>query len=290
MKSLLDPAFVAELEVLRRRLEVRARSGRMGERGARRRGASVEFEDHRPYAPGDDLRRIDWAAYARSGEPVLKLFRADEDVVVRLVCDASLSMRVGNPSKLEAAKRIAAAIGYMALAGGERAQLVEATDRAAIRSASSRGKAGLAALLRAVSEVGPSGKTDLGAAIDAVLRRSGRPGALVVISDFFDPGPVIPALTKASAAGHDVSLVQVLAPEELDPTLEGDLTLQDVETGDVLDVTVDGAAILAYRDRLHQLFSGLRAHARRFGSAYVRALSDGPLEPVVRGFVAKEVA
>src|SRR5262245_41387207 len=89
---LLDPAFVRELEALRRRLEVHARSGASGEHVAKRRGGAAEFQEHRAYAPGDDLRRIDWAAYARSGEPVLKLFRAEEDVVSRLVLDASASL------------------------------------------------------------------------------------------------------------------------------------------------------------------------------------------------------
>src|SRR5262245_26947637 len=102
--ELLGAAFVRELEALRRRLEIRARSGAAGEHLARRRGGAAEFHEHRPYAPGDDLRRIDWAAYARSGEPVLKVFRAEEDVVARLVVDTSASLGVGEPPKLEVAR------------------------------------------------------------------------------------------------------------------------------------------------------------------------------------------
>lgn len=120
---LLDASFVRELEVLRRRLEIRARSGGAGEHLARRRGSSSEFHEHRAYAPGDDMRRIDWAAYARSGEPILKLFRAEEDVIARIVCDASLSLGFGEPLKLDTAKKLAAAVGYMTLARSERAQL-----------------------------------------------------------------------------------------------------------------------------------------------------------------------
>ena len=90
--GLLDPSFTRELEALRRQLHIRARSGTVGEHVATRRGASAEFLEHRPYAPGDDLRRMDWLAFARTGEPVLKLFRAEEDVVVRLVVDASGSL------------------------------------------------------------------------------------------------------------------------------------------------------------------------------------------------------
>src|SRR5262249_4365575 len=113
---LLDAAFVRELEALRRRLEIRARSGQGGEHIARRKGSSAESQEHRAYAPGDDMRRIDWAAYARTGDPVLKLFRAEEDVIARIVCDCSASLGFGEPSKLDAARKMAAAIGYMALA------------------------------------------------------------------------------------------------------------------------------------------------------------------------------
>src|SRR3954466_835700 len=98
-RSLLDPTFVRELEALRRRLTLSVRSGSAGERASRRRGGSAEFQDHRPYAPGDDLRRVDWAAFARTGEPVLKLFRAEEDSVLRLLLDASASLGFGSPQK-----------------------------------------------------------------------------------------------------------------------------------------------------------------------------------------------
>src|SRR5262245_49495246 len=105
---LLEAGFVRELEALRRRMQVRARSGGGGEHLAKRRGSSAEFLEHRAYAPGDDLRRIDWLAFARTGEPVFKLFRAEEDVVVRILIDASTSLIAGEPTKIEAAKRVAA--------------------------------------------------------------------------------------------------------------------------------------------------------------------------------------
>src|SRR5215470_18037401 len=159
--ALLGPDFVRELEVLRRRLEIRVRSGGGGEHLARRRGGSSEFQEHRPYAPGDDLRRIDWAAYARTGEPVLKLFRAEEDVVARLVCDASASLGYGEPPKLDVARRLAAAVGYMTLARSERAQVFVAGDGLAREHAPSRGRGGLPALLRALEALEPRGGTDL---------------------------------------------------------------------------------------------------------------------------------
>lgn len=289
-EPLLSASFVRELEVLQRRLEIRARSGGAGEHLARRRGGAAEFQEHRAYAPGDDMRRIDWAAYARTGEPVLKLFRAEEDVIARIVCDASASLDFGAPTKLDAARRLAAAIGYMTLARSERAQLfVAAGDGIAREHAPVRGRSGLAALLRALDAVEAGGGTHLAKAVDAVVRRSPRPGLLCVLSDFFDPGAVTAALGRAAQAGHDVALVQVVAAEEIAPSLEGDLTLEDAETGALLDVTVDAASLEAYAARFAGLCDALRAWARRHGATYVRARSDEPLEDAVRRFVGRSV-
>jgi uncharacterized protein (DUF58 family) len=286
---LLDAAFVRELEVLRRRLEIRARSGGSGEHIAKRRGGSAEFHEHRAYAPGDDMRRIDWAAYARSGEPVLKLFRAEEDIVARIVCDASASLGHGEPVKIDAARRLAAAIGYMTLARSERAQVFVAGEGITKESAAMRGRGGLSGLLKTLDAIAPSGGTDLARAIDSVIQRSYRPGLLVTISDFFDSGPVMTALGRAAQAGHDVALVQVVAPDEVEPSFEGDWALEDAETGALVEVTMDAAAIEAYVLRFAGLCEELRTWARRHRATYIRVRTDEPLEPAIRRFVARSV-
>ena len=289
MSTLLDPGFARELEALRRRLSVRARSGSGGERVASRRGSSAEFLEHRPYAAGDDLRRMDWLAFARTGAPVLKLFRAEEDVVVRLVVDASGSLDFGDPPKLLVAKRLAAAIGYMALASSERAQVLTAGEGLVRVREPVRGRGALAALLRELDEVTASRGTDLTRAIDGAVLRAERPGMLVVTSDFFDPGRFDEALGRAAAAGHDVALVQVLAPEEIEPPWDGDLALEDAESGTTLDVTLDDRAAEAYRERLEGLFAMLRATAKRLRAPYVRVKTDEPLLDAVRRFVSRAV-
>jgi uncharacterized protein (DUF58 family) len=287
--GLLDPTFTRELEALRRQLRLRARSGSGGERVASRRGSSAEFLEHRPYAPGDDLRRMDWLAFARTGEPVQKLFRAEEDVVVRLVVDASASLDVGEPPKFHVAKRVAAAIGYMALASSERAQVLAASDGLVRVREPVRGRGALATLLRELESIAPARGTNLSKAVDGVVLRSPRPGMLVVVSDFLDAGPFEAALGRAASAGHDLALVQVLSPEELDPPWEGDLALEDAETGEVVDVTVDARAIEAYLSRLGGLVSILRTTAKRHRAAYVRLSTRDPLLEAVRRVVARAV-
>ncbi len=283
--GLLDPGFVRELEALRRMLSVRVASGASGEQVARRRGGSTEFSEHRPYAPGDDLRRVDWAAYARTGEPVVKVFRAEEDVLVRLAVDTSASLA---GDKLDRALRVAAAVGYMALAGAERVQVIPFAGTATLRARPVRGRSGLPDLLHTLAGVTAGGTTDLGAAVDAAVAH-GRPGLLVVVSDFLDPAGCARPLRRARAAGHDLALVQVLRRDEMDPRLDGDLVLEDSETGETVDLTADPDVLAAYRARLAALVDDLRAFARAHRASYARTVTDERLEDAVRRVVERRV-
>jgi uncharacterized protein (DUF58 family) len=293
-EPLLDSEFLRELVVLRRRLVSRARSGGLGDGASPRRGGSAEFQEHRPYAPGDDPRRIDWLAYARSGVPVTKLFRAEEDTVVRVVLDASASLDFGNPTKIETSKRFAAAVSYLTLCAGHRAELALAreTERGGSLeplTRAGRGKGSAPALLRSLSAVEARGRGDLARALRVAQESAKRPGLFVVISDFLDSGPVTDVLGQAHAAGHDVALVHVLDPTELEPELGGDFALVDSETGEALNVTLDATAIETYLLRLFGLAEELRAWARRHGAVYLRMTTDDALLPVMRRFVMRNI-
>ncbi len=294
MSSLLDPEFLKRLEALRRRLASEARSGSRGGAVASRRGSSTEFREHRPYEPGDDPRRIDWSASARSGTPMLKLFQADEDRILRLLLDGSASLGFGTPPKLTTAKRLAAALAYVALANSERAQvfLGRDTESGSALGASGvqrRGRPGFAALCRELDPLLAEGQTDLARAVEAVLTRAARPGLLVVFSDFFDQSPWQAALGRAKAQGHDVLLVQILDQEELSPTLEGDFSLEDAETGAELSVSVDASTLESYQGRVRVLFESLRSFAKRHGASYVRLAAHDELEPAIRRLLAHSV-
>jgi len=240
---------------------------------------------------------VDWAAFARTGEPVLKLFRAEEDSVLRLVIDASASLAFGTPQKLEVARRVAAAIGYLALANGQRAQVLIARTPQTHSAARAlerigtprRGRDSLAALLRDLSEPQAGGSTDLARALDQAVQQAGRPGLLVVVSDFLDPGAVTRALTRACSAGHQVALVQVLAREEVEPNYDGDFAFVDAESDAEVQLSMDAAAVDAYVARLAGLVEELRSWSRKHRASYVRITNDEPLEGVVRRFVARAI-
>lgn len=294
MSALLDAAFMRRLESLRRRLASETRSGGSGEGAAPRRGSGAEFREHRAYVPGDDPRRVDWMATARSGEPLVKLYRAEEDRVLRLVVDGSASLGFGTPPKLDTARRLAAALAYLALSGSERAQvfLARGAERGSGLDAAGparRGRKAFPELCRELEAIRAGGTTDLARAIESVLARSARAGMLVVLSDFFDPNPPFTALAHARAAGHDVFLIQILDSEELEPPLDGDYSLEDSETGARIDVTADQAALDAYAAQLANLVENLRNWARRHGAVYIRTLANGDLEPAVRRALSRSI-
>lgn len=288
---LLTAAELAELDRLRRHLALRTATDGQGSRTSRRRGQSPEFVDHRQYAPGDDLRRLDWNVLARSEQTVIKRYRAEEEAAVRIAVDASASMGTGEPAKLDLARRIAAAIGYVALAEGERAQLATIGVRGVELSVPKRGKGQWGAIRDRLRRVDADEATADAAlapesSVAELLKRAGRPGILVLISDALAPNGDIEAwpraIARARSSGHDVRFVQILSPEDIDPPWEGDLELVDAESGGTVDVTFDARAREAYARRLEALVTALREGCRRAKAAYARARSDEAVVPVVR--------
>lgn len=288
---LLSAAELAELDRLRRHLALRTATDGQGSRASRRRGQSPEFVDHRAYSPGDDLRRLDWNVLARTEQTVIKRFRAEEEAAVRIAVDASASMTTGAPKKLSLARKVAAAIGYLALAEGERAQIAVLSSRGVELGPPKRGKGQYGAIRDRLErlqgdEPSADARIEVEGAMGELLRRCGRAGVLVVITDALSPDGDLDAwpraIQRARAAGHDVRVVQILSEDDVDPPWDGDLELVDAETGAAVDVTFDARAREAYARRLEGLVVALREGCRRAKAAYARARSDEGVVPVVR--------
>jgi uncharacterized protein (DUF58 family) len=195
-----------------------------------RRGPSVEFADYREYAPGDDLRHLDWSVYARLDRLVVRLCVEEEDVRIDVLVDASESMRFGEPeTKLDYARRVAAAIGYLGIAGLDRVGVATFAERLGPRLRAARGRGQLLALLRFLDAIrcDESVPTNLAAALERYGRETVRPGVVFVVSDFLDASDYVTSLKRLAHRRFDVNLIQVLTPEEVDPPLGGDLVLVD---------------------------------------------------------------
>ena len=275
--TVFDEAFLRQLERLLLLMRSPVRGGLKGGRRSVKRGQSVEFADYREYTPGDDLRQLDWNVYARLERLFVKLFVEEEDVTVTLLIDASASMATGRPAKLLFAKRAAAALGYIALASEDRVAVSALTGRVARKRASMRGSGRIFRLLADLSAIEPTdGPTDLVAAVrHAAAQLHGR-GVVILISDLLDPA-ADKIIRELAATGSELIVMHVLSPDELDPLLEGDLRLVDVETGDGIDVTVDLATIDAYKARLSAWKAGFADLAAKRRSSYVDLSSEANL-------------
>src|SRR5262249_10171018 len=123
-QDLFDEEFLKKLEYLAI-VSRKVFAGKVrAERRSRKVGAGVEFADHRDYAPGDDIRYLDWNLFGRMERLLLRLFEEEEDLHVYLLCDASGSMRTGHPPKLEYASKVAAALAYVTLSNLDRVSIV----------------------------------------------------------------------------------------------------------------------------------------------------------------------
>jgi uncharacterized protein (DUF58 family) len=288
--QLLDSSLMAKLD----RLDLVSRrifSGKLqGERHSKRRGRSVEFEDFRPYASGDDLRFVDWNIYGRLDRLVMKIFLEEEDLSLLLVLDTTASMAFGQPSKLLAAQRLAMALGYLGMVNRNRVTAIAFGGEGRSRLAGLRGRRRLAELGQWLLAREATGAADFTEAMRSIsLAREGR-GVMVVLSDFLVPEGAEKGLAYAAGRGYDLFALQILAPEELDPAahgFEGDLQLVDSESGGIREATVSPGLLRAYRDRLDAHAASLRTACRRRGIGLAAIRSDTPTEEVLLGVLRR---
>jgi uncharacterized protein (DUF58 family) len=276
-ESLLEPDFLRKLE----RLAIGAKRVRLGhargERKSKRKGSSVEFADYRDYVQGDDLRHIDWNIFGRLDSLYLKLFQEQEDLTVNLLVDASKSMQFGSPSKIAFARKAAAAIAYIGLVSNDRVS-AEAFGDSTSRLAPCSGKASTRKLLHYFASIEASGSTDLEAACRAHLIQNRSRGVTVILSDFLDEAGFEGSLKRLAQTGSEVYVIHVLAPDEIDPSVIGDLKLMDCETGSHTEISVSPALLKRYRKNVTGFTESIRAYCLARGMSYVLAPSDTPFE------------
>ncbi len=269
-----DTAFLYRLATLRLR-SARLFDGRLpGARRSPRYGASLEFVDVRPYAPGDDTRYVDWNVYRRLGRLVVKRFREDRDLCLHLLVDTSASMGVGVPSKLEHGLRAGAVLACVALANHERVAIGLLADTMHRRMTLRRGRRQIGPLLNLLGAIQAAGRTRLGDALTGYARSPLAPGIAVVVSDLLEPVSRIEAGLRALLArGLDVRVVHVLAADEISPRITGDVELRDVEEpvpATARKVTAERATLRRYAQNFTRFLDERAALCRRLEVPYVR--------------------
>ncbi len=284
---LFDSAFLAQLEQLHLLARRIFRGEQRAERRSRQLGSSLEFADYREYSEGDEMRSIDWPAYARLERLFVKLYEQEQDLAVSFLVDASASMHwrpegAQRAGKFDTARRIAAALAYIALANLDRVSVHFIADTVVSELGVMRGKSQFHDVLDFLRQPPASTKpTSLIASARAFTRRAKRSGMVFVLSDFFDPAGYEDALALLQHAQFDTHVIQVLEPAELSPVETGDLRLVESESGASLEVTANESVLDRYRSEIAAYNAGLETFCRRRGISHASVTCDQPFGDVV---------
>ena len=187
-------------------------------------GFAVEFAGHRGYVPGDDTRHIDWKVYYKSGRYVLKQYEEETNLVCHLLLDASESMEYGSrgTSKLDYAKELAAAIGYLAINQRDKVGSAVFDTGIAASLTPSNSFRQLSDMLGSFEQRGPTGESQVGRAVNQYAAKAGRRAIVVVLSDFFTDLPsLFDSIRRLKFDKHEVVLLQVVDDDELTFPLRG---------------------------------------------------------------------
>src|SRR5690242_19781436 len=185
--TFFDSDFLRKLERLHLIAKRLSWAGAKGEHAVSRKGFSLEFSDYRRYQRGDDLRYIDWNVYRRLERLLLKVFTAEEEMNIYLLVDASRSMAEGDPPKLDYAKKVAAALGYIGLKNLDKVGGAGFSEDLIAPLSLGRGKKQILAFFNFLTALAGRGETGLDHSMRSFSKLFPRSGLVIVLSDLFDP-------------------------------------------------------------------------------------------------------
>ena len=287
--TLFDTEFLRKLDTLRFLARKVLRGQSQNDRTTVRRGMGLEFSDYRRYHAGDDFRYIDWNIYSRLDQLFLKIFTAEEDLAIHLLVDTSQSMQLGTPPKLDYARRVAAALGYIGLNSLDRVGAVSFADELGQPMPPQRGRQQIFALFRYFEALECHGGTDLNRVLSNYARHSTTGGLAIVLSDLLDPQGYMRGLDALAYGRFDVLVIQLIDETEINPPLEGSLRLQDIESSQQRRITINRRLLKRYRAKVLEYFAQIEAFCAQRNIEYLRASTTVPFEDVILRYLRRGV-
>ena len=291
--SYLNDQFFSRLETLALNLKTDLAGYFGGKHLVKTYGQTVEFSDYREYQLGDDIRRIDWNLYSRFEKYFLKLFTDERQMQVQIFLDCSASMGKENPQKAAYSAATAAALGFLAVHNMDKVSLYLMKENVAENPFGTI--IGKNSFFRAVSVLDNmqfSEDTDIEACIMGCPNIGSNNGLSVIVSDFFTESNWKKAVDYLCYKHKQVLLVQVLAPEEVDPAYDGRVNLIDSESVDLSDtknmkIRITPAMRKAYAEALSDFKKDIKTFSSKRGADYVSVCSDTPIERMLFGELLK---
>jgi uncharacterized protein (DUF58 family) len=237
----------------------------------------VEFADYRPYVPGDDLRLVDWNVYGRLRSVLVRLFHEDRNLSLHVLLDASASMGTGERLKSDHGADLAAALALVGLLARDSVTVACAAGEGPHYVVNGHDTHTFASVLSLLERVKPAGTADLHHSLLRLAERRRGDRALLITDLLVDEHEREACLRALAAAAHRPTLLHVLGPEELEPDLSEGLEIEDVETGEVLNIRGGGQAAEAHAAAMRDWLEGIRSRCRALRIQYVPAFTTTPV-------------
>ena len=254
----------------------RVTSNYAGEKKSMAEGRGLVFKDHRIYAPGDDIRQIDWRVYARTDDLYIRRYEEERNLSVHIILDASASMNFGaKMKKFDYAAMIGVGFGYLAMKSNEKIQFSTFGEDLMIFKPK-RGMNQLASMVDHLNNVKPEGHSKFVESIFKYKKMINTRSLIVIVSDFLIN---VDDITRALyiLGDHEINVIQVLDPVERDFMLEGDLKLLDSETKDILKTTITPRLKMDYSSRMHNHVVEIEKTCKKLGINFFSVSTDTPI-------------
>jgi uncharacterized protein (DUF58 family) len=292
-ESYLNGQFFNRLETLSLNLRADLRGYFGGKHLVKTYGQTVEFADYREYQLGDDIRRIDWNLYSRFEKFFLKLFTDERQMQIQIFLDCSGSMGKDNPKKSAYAIASAAAIGYLAIHNMDKVSFnIMKGNRANNPFGTIVGKTSFFRSISQLEEVEFEGDTDIASCVTNCPEGGTSNGLSVIISDFFTDSDWKKAVDYLLYKNRQVLLVQIMTPEEDEPTYDGRVNLIDLEAEDIEDprnmkIRITRSMQMAYEEALRDFKNDMKTFCNKRGVDYISVRTDVEIEKMLFGELLK---
>ncbi|QGA80688.1 DUF58 domain-containing protein [Candidatus Nanohalobium constans] len=269
---MIEIDFLDELDRFQRALDKNSVEVNQGEQKSDFSGQGMIFKDHKKYVPGDDIRKIDWKAYARTKELFVKRFQEEKNVTLHIVVDRSSSMDYGSVNKYEYAAKIGLGLAYMANKTNDRFRYSVFSETLTDLTAARR-NANLGQLVDTMNSLRKTPESQVGECLTQYSSRIKNKSIVVILSDFLvDIEKIEDALQ--SLAGSEVVLVQTLSGEEMDPDMKGDKILEDPESSSTLRTYLTGKVKSKYQSKLQNHIGEIQEKAAENKADFVQVNTE----------------
>lgn len=288
-RSYFDPLVLARLANLSLRARWVVEGIMSGIHRSRSKGFSVEFESHREYSPGDELRRIDWKALGKFDRYFIKETEDETNLRATLVLDASASMDYGSNgiTKFEYASILTASLAYLILKQQDAAGVVTFSDRVESFIPPKAKRGHVFEILRALEAHSPAGETNTGKILQEIAGKMKRRGLVVLVSDLLDePEEVLKGLRLFRFNGHDVIVFHIMDSAEIELPFDGNILFEDMEQAD-LRITADPQTIRqTYRGVVDEFIDHLRKECHASSIDYQLVSTATPLDRALVSYLS----